>query len=263
MDHTRDPCPWVIFNDFGGAFSMGVAGHHYGVQLLETLDNYRKSLSNETSVEAEEMVQHDKVYNQLKNISEQVSNLEGKMDELNENQRKSMDSNKEFMDKADTVLDNAKDLDSTAKVITENGANAENVAELSNKTNKLAESILELKDWFSSSFGNGNNLHIPDYFPLDKFIQFLDSLTLLQESAVVHILSFIVIIFCLFSIIGIFVGNELIKYFDLESKFPSLSTYFKIRAKFQKYFLFWNTFIILFICLVGIGLNILAFMVKG
>jgi hypothetical protein len=25
MDHSRDPCPWVIINDFGGAFSMGVS----------------------------------------------------------------------------------------------------------------------------------------------------------------------------------------------------------------------------------------------
>lgn len=24
MDHTRDPCPWVALNDFGGAFCMGV-----------------------------------------------------------------------------------------------------------------------------------------------------------------------------------------------------------------------------------------------
>ncbi len=24
MDHGRDPCPWVILNDFGGAFAMGV-----------------------------------------------------------------------------------------------------------------------------------------------------------------------------------------------------------------------------------------------
>ncbi len=24
MDHSRDPCPWVIISDFGGAFSMGV-----------------------------------------------------------------------------------------------------------------------------------------------------------------------------------------------------------------------------------------------
>jgi import inner membrane translocase subunit TIM17 len=25
MDHTRDPCPWVALNDFGGAFCMGVS----------------------------------------------------------------------------------------------------------------------------------------------------------------------------------------------------------------------------------------------
>lgn len=25
MDHTRDPCPWVILTDFGGAFAMGVS----------------------------------------------------------------------------------------------------------------------------------------------------------------------------------------------------------------------------------------------
>jgi len=24
MDHGRDPCPWVVLNDFGGAFAMGV-----------------------------------------------------------------------------------------------------------------------------------------------------------------------------------------------------------------------------------------------
>ena len=26
MDHTRDPCPWVALNDFGGAFCMGGIG---------------------------------------------------------------------------------------------------------------------------------------------------------------------------------------------------------------------------------------------
>ncbi|EQL03698.1 mitochondrial inner membrane translocase subunit [Ophiocordyceps sinensis CO18] len=26
LDHTRDPCPWVILNDFGGAFAMGAVG---------------------------------------------------------------------------------------------------------------------------------------------------------------------------------------------------------------------------------------------
>lgn len=28
MDHTRDPCPWVILNDFGGAFAMGGESCH-------------------------------------------------------------------------------------------------------------------------------------------------------------------------------------------------------------------------------------------
>lgn len=28
MDHGRDPCPWVILNDFGGAFAMGVRPYH-------------------------------------------------------------------------------------------------------------------------------------------------------------------------------------------------------------------------------------------
>ncbi|PWN45894.1 putative TIM17-mitochondrial inner membrane import translocase subunit [Ceraceosorus guamensis] len=26
QDHTRDPCPYVILNDFGGAFAMGAVG---------------------------------------------------------------------------------------------------------------------------------------------------------------------------------------------------------------------------------------------
>lgn len=25
-DHSRDPCPWVVLNDFGGAFAMGAIG---------------------------------------------------------------------------------------------------------------------------------------------------------------------------------------------------------------------------------------------
>lgn len=37
MDHSRDPCPWVILNDFGGAFAMGVGAHahiEFGHQLI-------------------------------------------------------------------------------------------------------------------------------------------------------------------------------------------------------------------------------------
>ncbi|KNE97225.1 hypothetical protein PSTG_09487 [Puccinia striiformis f. sp. tritici PST-78] len=26
FDHSWDPCPWVVLNDFGGAFAMGAIG---------------------------------------------------------------------------------------------------------------------------------------------------------------------------------------------------------------------------------------------
>lgn len=37
MDHTRDPCPWVALNDFGGAFCMGAVGGAlwHGVRPLQ------------------------------------------------------------------------------------------------------------------------------------------------------------------------------------------------------------------------------------
>jgi import inner membrane translocase subunit TIM17 len=39
MDHSRDPCPWVILNDFGGAFAMGVGVHaHVNFEHQLTLD---------------------------------------------------------------------------------------------------------------------------------------------------------------------------------------------------------------------------------
>ncbi|KAK3331328.1 Tim17/Tim22/Tim23/Pmp24 family-domain-containing protein [Apodospora peruviana] len=39
LDHTRDPCPWVILSDFGGAFSMGAIGG----TLWHGIKGYRNS----------------------------------------------------------------------------------------------------------------------------------------------------------------------------------------------------------------------------
>lgn len=41
MDHSRDPCPWVILNDFGGAFAMGVC--HRASNLCAMLTTTRLS----------------------------------------------------------------------------------------------------------------------------------------------------------------------------------------------------------------------------
>lgn len=54
--------------------------------------------------------------------------------------------------------------------------------------------------------------------------------------------------------------NELIKYFDLENKYPKIAIFFKIRAKLEKYVLIWNIFLIFALCFVGISFNIYMFL---
>ena len=93
---------------------------------------------------------------------------------------------------------------------------------------------------------------------LDRLYAFLDSLTLFQESAVVHILLFIVLLLTVFNILYIFFGNEIISYFKLEQKFPSLSGIIRLRAKFQRYYLMWNIFILFLVCVFGIFANLLV-----
>ena len=96
-------------------------------------------------------------------------------------------------------------------------------------------------------------------FNLEPFYSYLDSLTLFQESAFLNILILLFILCCIFSITSIFFGNEIIRYFDLEARFPRLSIYFKLRNTFQRYYLFWNIFLVVLAVIIGILMNLLAF----
>nr|WVH38309.1 LAGLIDADG endonuclease [Trametes meyenii] len=95
-------------------------------------------------------------------------------------------------------------------------------------------------------------------FNLQAYFDFLDTLSLLEESALLHILIFIFLLLCIFNFISVFFGNEIIKYFKLEERFPKLELYFKLRTKFQRYYLMWNIFTMLVVCIIGIGINLLV-----
>lgn len=53
-DPTRDPCPWVILNDFGGAFSMGAIGGSifHGIKGFRNSPMGEKSLGAITAIKA-------------------------------------------------------------------------------------------------------------------------------------------------------------------------------------------------------------------
>ena len=107
--------------------------------------------------------------------------------------------------------------------------------------------------------------NIMDKFDKESFVSwlkplydFLDSLTLFQESAVFHIMLFIVLILTVLNILFIFFGNEVINFFKIETKYPSFSGLIKLRAKFQRYYLMWDIFILFLVCLCGIGANLIV-----
>ena len=92
-------------------------------------------------------------------------------------------------------------------------------------------------------------------------INYLDSLTLLQEGGLFHIIIFSTILVIIFDILGIFFGNEIIKYFKLEERFPRLGIFFRLRLKFQRYYLTWNILILFLVCFTGIYVNLLLYSV--
>ena len=166
----------------------------------------------------------------------------------------------ENKNKVDIQIDQAKHLEESIKIIkyTEVPTDpSEKIGSLSDDTNIVVDGFNRFKELVFEKLSDDR------YFVFDlynEFIKYLDSL--LQESAFLHILMFIYIICSLFTFIGVFFGNELIRYFDLENKNTYLSSFFKLRAKFQRYYLIWTIFMLFVVCIVGLFLNILAFTVK-
>lgn len=88
----------------------------------------------------------------------------------------------------------------------------------------------------------------------------IESLSQTQKGAVIHISFSVVILLCLFTLIGIFYGNILIQYFKLETKFPRLARYIKIRRKFQQFYFAMNSLFIIWILIFIIIFNVIVFL---
>ena len=69
---------------------------------------------------------------------------------------------------------------------------------------------------------------------INKFYEHLDTLSILQESSILHILLFTVLTVTVLNILSVLFGIELIKYFKLEERMPKLSGFCSLRAQFQR-----------------------------
>ena len=51
-------------------------------------------------------------------------------------------------------------------------------------------------------------------------------------------------------------SNLLIDYFQLETKYPKIAKYIRLRRKFQNYYMFINILLIIFVCITILLLNL-------
>ena len=125
------------------------------------------------------------------------------------------------------------------------------------KLSELKEEIDKLIEIISNDESTNKLVSV-----INKFYEHLDTLSILQESSILHILLFTVLTVTVLNILSVLFGIELIKYFKLEERMPKLAGFFRLRAQFQRYYLMWNVSILFTVCLFGIVVNLLLFTVK-
>lgn len=276
---------YTIIKIAGGAAS-GIIGHHYGGQLLEKLDNKIRNtnlddsalqptdtvsdvavkaaidLSESAKLAAESAassaeqsrIYMEQIYKLIKYAREDCAKI-GK--------RSLEGQNTELISKAQEKLEVVQRDSQTIYDILKNELGTNNIGiELAKKLvsdiNDLGRILEEVKKSSSNFISDFNFLFS---FDLNKIYNYLDTLTLQQEGALLHIIILLTMLVTIFNILGIFFGNEIIKYFNLENKFPKLSNFLKLRAKLQRYYLMWNVFILFVLCIGALGINILVFIV--
>jgi hypothetical protein len=215
-----------------------LAGQHYFGKLLD-LKEVRANEKLQTLRSETVNVQLEEVQKNQDVINPNFEGLKEKLSSVSDTYKLLMDKCKEakIPEKvSDEILTNVETMASdTAKLdsILKEACDENTYSSVNIIVNNLNTSTFKIKEIVEKFCSDSNNF-VPN---LNKFYEFLDSLTLLQESAFIHILVFLVLLCIVFNILGVLFGNEMIKYFNIENKFPSLSSFLKLRAKFQKYYL--------------------------
>ena len=137
----------------------------------------------------------------------------------------------------------------------QNHLNEETIVIVNEKLNKI-NNITEKVQEYMSEISKGAN-HLID-LNLSMFYDHLNHMTLLEESAFFHIFIYLVLLLIIFNILTSLFGNEIIKYFDLENKFPSTARFLNLRYKFQRYYLLWNISLMFILCILAICINLLV-----
>ena len=215
----------------------GIALHHFGSKLLD-----------HNKIKAEILVQNNKddklnkIYQTIQSIKANMEVIMNKIENINN--VSVLSNNTSNINNVSVLSKDTSNIKNTVDEIVSISNEIQNIVNTSNNDSIIDDKILNIMKLFDNLTNilevwtkDGNTKNFISNFNFNILYDFLDSLTLLQESAFIHILIFIILLCCIINIISVFFGNEIIKYFNVENKYPSLSKFLKLRLKFQKYYL--------------------------
>lgn len=232
-----------------GTFFAGVVGYH----LVDRLLTLRKS-KEESIAQSARDAKIDEIGSNVETIKdkllEKITNLENvynkKQEDLSTNDfnflKTKLEAGNNGLKEVKDLLDKESMSEQIIREAKQNLVLSQN--HYSEASNKFSELLEKTKNNFVS-------------LDLSSFYDYLNSLTVLHETALFHSLVFIAIIGIVFNIASVFFGNEFIKYFNLETKFPKFAIFFKLRSKYQKYYLILNLSLMFILCLGGFFINFL------
>lgn len=131
--------------------------------------------------------------------------------------------------------------------------------------NQIKDLLDKISDFISSSYV-GSTPSTSSFWVFDDLTQimsnydaFLETLTLNQKYAIIHILLSFIIFLSISNIVMLYLGDEIIKYLKLEEKYPKLARYIQLRRKFITYNILFDSLIIFLALIVIVGFNLYNF----
>lgn len=190
----------------------------------------------------------------LADIYTQNKEIQIKIEELKQSLKNQAFEQKEFIDSK------LNEMVSNAKKIAELKNSSDIPEETQQQLNEHSKVIETCAEQVRKSLDGIDKEHFTSW--LHDYMDFLNSLTLQQEQSFLNVLIFSALILTVFNLIFIYFSNEIIKYFKLDSKYPSLAYFLKLRTQLQRYYLIWNILILIALCSLGILINILSLYVN-
>jgi hypothetical protein len=146
-----------------------------------------------------------------------------------------------------------------AKLTNSSSEEISNVASGSGTNSDIINNSSNLINNFIDKNNNNNSLWENYKEFINSYHDWMLTLSLTKQSAVIHIVNSILILLCLSSLITVFYADSLIKYFKIEEKYPRIAKYIQLRRKFQQYYFFLNALLIIVFTIIIFVFNILIF----